>query len=84
MWPRNGKCSGAPDLLVEQTQESIMAIFPNLSRRQLLSSAATITFAGIGPNVAFDADAGSEIAQQAQALATPSKETQTQKFFAVT
>jgi hypothetical protein len=34
-----------------------MVLFFNLSRRQLLSSAATITVAGIAPNVAFDAHA---------------------------
>jgi rubrerythrin len=74
----------APDLLVEQTQESIVAIFPNLSRRQLLSTAAASSFAGIAPNVAFDAHAKSEIAQQAQALAPPSMEAQAQKFSAIT
>jgi hypothetical protein len=50
-----------------------MAIFPNLSRRQLLSTATTITVGGIAPNVTFDAHARSEIAQQAQALAPSSK-----------
>jgi hypothetical protein len=73
-----------PALLVEQTQESIVAIFPNLSRRQLLSSAATITVAGIAPNIACEAHARSEIAQQAQELAPPSKEAQAQSFSAVT
>jgi hypothetical protein len=60
-----------------------MPIFPNLSRRQLLSSATTITVAGIAPNVGLEAHANSEIAQQAQTLA-PSKEAQAQKFSAVT
>jgi hypothetical protein len=46
-----------------------MAVFPHLNRRQLLSSAGTITVAGIAPNVAFEAHARSEIAQQAQAFA---------------
>jgi hypothetical protein len=61
-----------------------VAIFPNLSRRQLLSSAATITVAGIAPNVGFEAHARSEIAQQAQALGPPSKEAQAQNLSAVT
>jgi hypothetical protein len=61
-----------------------MTIFPNLSRRQLFSSAATIAVAGIGPNIAYGAHARSEIAQQAQALAPPSKESQAQSFSAVT
>jgi hypothetical protein len=61
-----------------------MAIFPNLSRRQLLNSAATIAAAGIGPDVAFDARAGSETAQQAQALVYPPEENQVKKFSAVT
>jgi hypothetical protein len=56
-----------------------MAIFPNLSRRQLLSSAATITVAGIAPNVVYEVHARSELAQQAQGLAPPS-----QNFSAVT
>jgi hypothetical protein len=82
--------SGALGLLVEQTQESIMAISPNLSRRQLLSSATTITVAGIAPNFAFDAHARSEIARKALALAPPSEvappseELQAQNFRAVT
>jgi hypothetical protein len=70
-----------PALLVEQTQRSIMAIFPNLSRRQVFTSAATITVAGIAPNLGFEA---SEIAQQAQVLAPPSKEAQAPSFSAVT
>jgi hypothetical protein len=61
-----------------------MAIFPNLSRHQLLSSAATITVAGIAPNIAYEAHGRSEIARQAQALALPSKEGQAQNFNAVT
>jgi uncharacterized protein YkwD len=61
-----------------------MTILPNLSRRQLLSTAATTTVAGIASNVAFDAQAKSEIAQQAQTLAPPSKETHVQKFSAAT
>jgi hypothetical protein len=61
-----------------------MTILPNLSRRQLLSTAATTTAAGIAPNLAFNAHARSEIAQQAQALAPPAKEAQAQKFCAVT
>jgi hypothetical protein len=44
-----------------------LAIFP-VSRPQLLrTSAATITVAGITPNVAFEARARSEVAQQALA-----------------
>ena len=61
-----------------------MAIFPNLSRRQLFSSAATITVAGIAHNVGFEAHAKSEIAEQAPALAPPSEEPQAQKFCSVT
>ena len=61
-----------------------MAFFVNLSRRQLLGSAATITAVGIAPNVAFDAHAKSEIALQAQGLAAPSEEAQAQNFSAVT
>jgi hypothetical protein len=56
-----------------------MTILPNLSRRQLLSTAATTTAAGIAPNLAFNAHARSEIAQQAQALAPPAKEAQVRK-----
>jgi hypothetical protein len=74
----------APDLLVEQTQESIVASFPNLSRRQLFSSAATITAAGFAHNVGFEAHAKSDIAEQAPALAPPSEEPQAQKFCPVT
>jgi hypothetical protein len=59
-----------------------MVVFPDLSRRQLLSSAATITAAGIAPNV--EAHSRSEITQQAQALASPSKEAQPQRFSVVT
>jgi hypothetical protein len=65
-------------------RRALLASFPHLSRRQLLSTAATITVAGIAPNVAFDAHARSEIAQHAQALAPPCKEAQAQKFSAVT
>jgi hypothetical protein len=61
-----------------------MANFPNLSRRQLLGSAATITVARTAPNVGFEAHARSDTAQQAQALAPPSKEAQAQEFCAVT
>jgi hypothetical protein len=61
-----------------------MADFPNLSRRQLLTSATTITVAGIAPNVGFEAHGRSEIAQEVQALAPPSKEAQAQNFCAVT
>jgi hypothetical protein len=61
-----------------------MTILPNLSRRQLLSTAATATAAGIAPNVTFDAHARSEIAQRAQPMAPPSNEAQVQKFSAVT
>ena len=61
-----------------------MAIFPNLSRRELLSSATTITIAGIAPNVAFEAHARSQIVQQEQALIPPSKEAQAQTFRAIT
>ena len=61
-----------------------MTILPNLSRRQLLSTAVTTTVAGIAPNVTFDAHARSDIAQRAQPLAPPSKETHVQKFSAVT
>jgi hypothetical protein len=57
-----------------------MAIFPNLNRRQLLNSAATITVAGVAPNVGLEAHANSEIAHQAQALVPP----QAQNFSAVT
>jgi hypothetical protein len=61
-----------------------MAIFLNPSRRQLLSSAATISVAGIAPDVVFDVHARSEITQQAQALAPPSEEAQAQTFSSVT
>jgi hypothetical protein len=61
-----------------------MTILPNLSRRELLSTAATVSVAGIAPNVAFDAHAKSEIAQEAQPLAPPSKEAEAQNFSAVT
>jgi hypothetical protein len=61
-----------------------MAIFPNLSRRQLLGSAATITIGGIASNVTFDAHERSEISQEAKALAPLSKEAQAQHFCAVT
>jgi hypothetical protein len=60
-----------------------MATFPNLSRRQLLSTAATTAVTGIAPIVAFDAHARSEIAQQARTLAPP-KEAHAQKFCTVT
>jgi hypothetical protein len=61
-----------------------MTILPNLSRRELLSTAATVSVAGIASDIAFDAHARSEIAQEAQALALPSKEAQAQNFGAVT
>jgi hypothetical protein len=61
-----------------------VASFPNLSRRQLFSSAATITAAGIAHNVGFEAQARSEIAEQVQLLAPPSKEAEGQNFSAVT
>jgi hypothetical protein len=61
-----------------------MTILPNLSRRELLSRAATVSVAGIASDIAFDAHARSEIAQEAQALALPSKEAQAQNFGAVT
>jgi hypothetical protein len=61
-----------------------VANFPNLSRRQLLSSATTITVAGIAPNVAYEVRAKSEIAQEAQVLVPPSKKGQAQNFTAVT
>jgi hypothetical protein len=61
-----------------------MAIFPNLSRPQLLSTAATVSVAGVAPTVRFEAHAKSQIAQQAQTLAPPSKEAQIQTFSAVT
>jgi hypothetical protein len=50
-----------------------MTNFPSLSRRQLLSSAATIAVAGTAPNIPYEAHARSEIAQEAKALAPPSK-----------
>jgi hypothetical protein len=61
-----------------------VAIFPNLSRRQLLSTATTITVAEIAPNMEHEAHARPEIAQQAQALAPPSKEAQVQEFKGIT
>jgi hypothetical protein len=61
-----------------------MTILPNLSRRELLSTAATTAMAGIAPNVAFDVHARSGIAQQAQVLAPPAKEAQVHNFSAVT
>jgi hypothetical protein len=61
-----------------------MTILPNLSRRQLLSTAATAAVAGIAPSITFDAHARSEIAPQAQALAPSSKEAHVQNFSAVT
>jgi hypothetical protein len=61
-----------------------MTILPNLSRRQLLSTAATAAVAGIAPSITFDAHGTSEIAQQAQVLAPPSNEAQVQNFSAVT
>jgi hypothetical protein len=60
-----------------------VAIFPDLSRRQLLGSAATVTAARIAPNIEFEAHARSEIVQQAQALAPPCKEAQAQNSCAV-
>jgi hypothetical protein len=80
MWPRKANVAVRQTLHVEQTRESIMTILPNLSRRQLLSTAATTAVAGIAPNVMLDAHARSEIAQEAQALAPPSKEAQAQNF----
>jgi len=61
-----------------------MTIVPNISRRQLLASAATITAAEIAPNLGFEAHVRSEITQQAQALAPASREAQAQNFSAVT
>jgi hypothetical protein len=50
----------------------------------VVNSAATVTVAGIAPNVGLEAHANSEIAQQAQTLATPPEEAQAQSFSAVT
>jgi hypothetical protein len=78
MWPEMANVAVRQALFV--ARESIMTILSNLSRRQLLSTAATTTVAGIAPNVPFNAHAKSEIAQQAQALAFP----QTHNFSSVT
>jgi hypothetical protein len=82
MWPEMANVAVRQALFV--ARESIMTILSNLSRRQLLSTAATTTVAGIAPNVPFNAHAKSEIAQQAQVLAPPSNEAQVQNFSAVT
>jgi hypothetical protein len=62
-----------------------MATLPNINRRQLLTSAATITVAGIAPNIAHtEALAKSEVAQPTKALSLPSREAQAQNFDTVT
>jgi hypothetical protein len=50
MWPVEMANSGCQPSLWT-TQESTVAILPNFNRRQLLTSAATITVAGIAPDI---------------------------------
>jgi hypothetical protein len=62
-----------------------MAILPNIDRRRLLTSAATITVAGIAPNIAHTQTlVNSEIAQPTNALPPSSTEADALNFDAVT
>jgi hypothetical protein len=62
-----------------------VAILPNFNRRQLLTSAATITVAGIAPNIPQTENlAKSEVAQPAQALSLSSTGAQPCNFDSVT
>src|SRR5262245_16113016 len=51
MWPRTATLR-TPALLWDQVQESLMASFPTVNRRRLLTSATAITVAGIAPDIA--------------------------------
>jgi hypothetical protein len=67
------------------TQESTVAILPDFNRRQLLTSAATITVAGIAPNIPHTEElAKSEIAQPTKALSLSSAGAQPCNFDSVT
>ena len=62
-----------------------MAILSNVNRRELLTSAATITVAGVAPNIAHNEPAAkSEVAQSATALALPNSEWPAQTLSPVT
>jgi hypothetical protein len=84
MWPTTANVADASSPC-GQTQESIMAILPNINRRQLLTSAATIAVAGIAPDIAHaEALAKSDIAQPTKALLPPSTQAQARNFGTVT
>lgn len=61
-----------------------MAILPNINRRQLLTSGATITVAGIAPNIPHTEALGEVDALQGKALAPPSADAQPCNFDSVT
>jgi hypothetical protein len=61
-----------------------MAILPNINRRQLLTSAATMTVAGIAPNISHTEPLAKTEISPTKALASSCTETSGSQFDAVT